>query len=427
MFGIQDRSSRPEARRPYVVRWKVDGVEHSRARRTKTEADRFRSRLLVAQQDGERFDRLTGLPESWLPRGEDVQLHEWARRWVAEQWPEWAPRTRRNDVYALARLLPLVCESRAPAPPDAMRDYLVRSLRPDVEVDAGHECERWLHRWSLTLGNLDRTVLALASQKLGVGDKGQQLGSETVRRYRRTAHSCIRRAVELDQITSDPWPPAPRGRSRRKVNRSRAAVDVRSLPDADAAVAIIQAIKSHQPGSRNYQLMSAVVFYAGLRPSEVAMLRPGALQLPDSGWGSIAVVEADDGWDEPAEPKTGARDVPIHPVLVQLLRGWLDEYRLDARALLFRTRGGRRPSQSNWARALGRACRISGHPRIRVYDLRHSAATLWIRSGVSLAETARRLGHSVETLVSTYIGAMHGDEAEANFVLDKVLRELPGP
>jgi hypothetical protein len=44
-----------------------------------------------------------------------------------------------------------------------------------------------------------------------------------------------------------------------------------------------------------------------------------------------------------------------------------------------------------------------------------------IRARVPLAEAARRLGHSVETLVSTYIGAMDGDDAEANTLIDEAL------
>jgi len=43
-----------------------------------------------------------------------------------------------------------------------------------------------------------------------------------------------------------------------------------------------------------------------------------------------------------------------------------------------------------------------------------------------LAEAARRLGHSVETLVSTYIGAMEGDDTEANALLDEVLATTRG-
>lgn len=31
-----------------------------------------------------------------------------------------------------------------------------------------------------------------------------------------------------------------------------------------------------------------------------------------------------------------------------------------------------------------------------------------LRAGMPVGETARRLGHSVETLVSTYVGALNG-------------------
>jgi hypothetical protein len=230
ILAIQDRSSRPGARKPWIVRWKVDGKEHSRSFRTKAEADRLRSRLLVAQHDGERFDRPTGLPLSWLPQGADVPVHVWARRWVAEQWPEWQPRTRRGDVYSLARFIPLVTGPGAPQPPARLRRYLCRTLPPGVEVDHDDGCERWLSRWVLPLGDLNRDFLADVSRRMGVGDKDQPLANATVRRYRRVAHSCVRRAVELGQLPVDPWPPAPRGRSRRKVNRSRSAVDVRRLP-----------------------------------------------------------------------------------------------------------------------------------------------------------------------------------------------------
>jgi integrase len=421
IFGIQDRSSRPSARKPKIARWKVDGKGHSRSFRTKAEADRFRSRLLIAQQDGERFDRATGLPASWLPQGADALMHVWARRWVAEQWPEWQPRTRRGDVYSLARFLPLVVGPSAGEPPERMRAYLCETLPPGVDVDPDDPCERWLFRWGLSLGDLTRELLADVSRLMGTGDEGQALANATVRRYRRVAHSCIRRAVELGQIPADPWPPPPRGRSRRKVNRSKSAVDVRHLPSPASVVAIIDSLRSHQPGSRTYQAMTAVVFYAGLRPSEVVMLRPRALRLPAEGWGSIAVTEADIDWDEPGDPKTGSRVVPIPPRLVAMLRAWMNDHGLAGDDLMFRTRAGGRPSESNWSRALKRACANAGQPRIRVYDFRHAAATMMLKARVPLAEVARRLGHSVETLVSTYVGAMEGDDAEANALLDNTL------
>ena len=183
----------------------------------------------------------------------------------------------------------------------------------------------------------------------------------------------------------------------------------------------IEAIASHQPGSRTYQLMTAVVYYAGLRPSEVVMLRPRALTLPATGWGRLDVVEADISFDEPGEPKTGPRSVPIPPVLVDMLSTWADERSLGADDLLFRTRTGGLPTRSNWSRAWQRALRQTGQAPLRVYDCRHAAATTWLKAGAPLGEVARRLGHSVETLVTTYVGALAEDESLANSRIAEVL------
>jgi integrase len=227
--------------------------------------------------------------------------------------------------------------------------------------------------------------------------------------------------VELARLKADPWRPSPKGRNRRKARRKRTAVDVRVLPSPETMVAVIDAIPSHQPGSRIYQVMTAVAYNGGLRPSEVVTLRPRALNLSATGWGSIEVVEADIDWDEPGEPKTDDRTVPIPPRLVELLRAWIEERGLGDGDLLFRTRNDRRPAPSNWSRTVHRAYRKVGHPPLRIYDCRHAAATTWLRAGVPLGEVSRRLGHSVETLVSTYVGALQGDDIAADKLIDATL------
>lgn len=151
------------------------------------------------------------------------------------------------------------------------------------------------------------------------------------------------------------------------------------------------------------------------------MLRPRCLDLPATGWGSIEVREADIDFDVPGEPKTGPRRVPIPPQLVAILCEWIEAHDFGDEDLLFRTRGDQRPSHSNWARAWQRALRSIGHESLRVYDCRHTAATTWLRAGVPLGEVASRMGHSVETLVSTYVGALNGDEAIANERIESVL------
>ncbi len=183
---------------------------------------------------------------------------------------------------------------------------------------------------------------------------------------------------------------------------------------------------THQPASRTYCVMTAVLYYAGMRPSEVVMLRRRSLQLPAVGWGAIEITEADISFDEPGEPKTGPRTVPIPAVLVAELRSWLADGDFEDDDLLFRTRTGQRPATSNWSRAWHRALREIEYPPLRLYDCRHAAATTWLSVGVPLGEAARRLGHSVEVLVSTYVGALTGDEAIANRLIDSVLHPDAG-
>jgi integrase len=187
----------------------------------------------------------------------------------------------------------------------------------------------------------------------------------------------------------------------------------------------IKAIATHQPGSRTYQVMTAVAYYAGLRPSEVVMLRVRSAALPITGWGRLEVTEADISFDEPGEPRTGPRSVPIPPTLVGILRDWTEQRALKSPDnLLFRTRTGSRPTASNWCRAWHRALRSIGQKPLRVYDCRHAAATTWPWSGVGFGETARRLGHSVETLVSTYVGVLDDEEQVANERVEMMLGKV---
>ncbi len=78
-----------------------------------------------------------------------------------------------------------------------------------------------------------------------------------------------------------PW--AVKGRAARKINRKSNKVDVHALPDPATMLRILDAIASHQPGSLVYQQMTSVVYFAGLRPSEVVMLRKRSLFLPGGG------------------------------------------------------------------------------------------------------------------------------------------------
>ncbi|WP_177239056.1 hypothetical protein [Streptomyces sp. PAN_FS17] len=60
------------------------------------------------------------------------------------------------------------------------------------------------------------------------------------------------------------------------------------------------------------------------------------------------------------------------------------------------------------------------------YDLRHACVSFWLRSGVSLAETARRAGQSVAVLQRYYAKVLDGEEARMNALIEQGLAEQEG-
>jgi len=220
---------------------------------------------------------------------------------------------------------------------------------------------------SLTLGELDRERVADIDRKLGLKLDGSQLAANTASRIRIVVRASVQAAIDDGAVAVDAWPQRSKTRARRKVARTKRNVDVRSFPNPTVMAEAIDAIVTQQPASSTYRVMTAVAYYACLRPSEIVMLRVRSTELPTDGWGRLDVTEADNSFAEPGEPKTGPRSVPSPPVLVDILREWCDTNRLATRErLLFRTRNDTMPSGSNWARARHRALASVGQQPMRI-------------------------------------------------------------
>lgn len=421
IYGVQDRRSTVQAKLPWIVRYNIDGRHRSKSYRTRAEAERYRGLLLQAVHAGARFDESTGEPESWQMPLSEIRVHEWARRWLAEQWQEWQPRTRTSAAEAMARFITIAVAPGAKVP-EGLRVYLYSALSPNPGDQRDTPYEKWMAKNCMPLGEFDRGRIAEIDRQLGLKLDGSPMAANTANRIRIIARACVLGAIEAGAIAADAWPPRSKTRAQRKVARTKRSIEVRALPSPAIMAEAINAIATQQPGSKTYRVMTAVAYYAGLRPSEVVMLRVRSASLPTEGWGRLEVSEADVSFDEPGEPKTGHRSVPIPPVLVAILQEWIARASFTSpEALLFRTRNDTRPSQSNWRRAWHRALESVGQKPLRIYDCRHAAATTWLRAGVPLGETARRLGHSVETLVSTYIGALDDEEQVGNQRIDSIL------
>lgn len=91
--------------------------------------------------------------------------------------------------------------------------------------------------------------------------------------------------------------------------------------------------------------------------------------------------------------------------------------------LLFADRVGAPLSPDNLrSRHFGPLCRKAGLPDgFRLYDLRHTTATLLLREGVTPKVVAERLGHDVQTLLRHYAHVLPGQQEEAAEKLDGLI------
>lgn len=93
--------------------------------------------------------------------------------------------------------------------------------------------------------------------------------------------------------------------------------------------------------------------------------------------------------------------VSQHQRRLQLGKAWEDG------DLIFTSEVGSRLHPSNLRRAYIAAVKRSGvddPAAVGFHTLRHTAASLWLMSGVSLFEVARRLGHSSTNITATRYG-----------------------
>jgi integrase len=409
---------------PFVVRWGVEGAGRpfEEAFPTKDQALDFEARIRIASRDGVRFSPRTGQPLAWgTTEARDVA--GWARAWFQEQWDTAAPRTRVSYSESLVRLIEAIAPDNAKPLDGQQRIQILNWLRdPGYSLPKG--LATWVERNGLDLGELDRVALKRVDRRLRLKLDGTAASTAYGRRHVKVAKLCLRSAVEDGLIDVLPWPEALTGSKRKKV-RKETAPGVRSTISPSEFQRLLEAIPSHQPASWMYRCFVAVLGYGGCRPSEAVLLEVEDFYLPETGWGTLSVTKALTGvgaeWDDGAEAegdvKSFERAFPIPQSLVAEVRRWLDRSGITT-GRLFVTRCDETPKGPNINRALTRACASLGLDRMTCYGFRHMAASHMVQAGVPLAETAWRMGHSVETLLRYYTERVRSQETIANGLLD---------
>ena len=157
-----------------------------------------------------------------------------------------------------------------------------------------------------------------------------------------------------------------------------------------------------------YRDVVPVLALAGLRWGEMAGLRVGdRVSVPGPGLRLSRAVLASEGGGAlyvDTLKNHRARTVPLVAELVPIIDRW--SAGKEPQAWLFAAPGGGPLRESNWKRSVGwRTARVAaGVPDVRVHDLRHTAASLWLAAGADPKVVQRVLGHATAAMTMGLYG-----------------------
>jgi integrase len=217
-------------------------------------------------------------------------------------------------------------------------------------------------------------------------------GAATVEAVARLLHRVREVALVEDQIRRNPAHGVAVEPARRR--------QPRFLTDKE-----VRAIAAKVP--ERYRALLWTLALGGLRIGEASALRVKNLDLKA---GTIRVVEssAEVGGRKVTGPTKSGKDrtVDIPPELREMLADHLKRFgnRFDREAYVFTGPRGMQIRQNAFRTRVFQpaadAAKIT--PRPTVHDLRHTAASLFARAGLTLLEAAGQLGHSATTMTERY-------------------------
>lgn len=161
-----------------------------------------------------------------------------------------------------------------------------------------------------------------------------------------------------------------------------------------------------------YGVLFELIVKTGLRPGEAM-----ALQVDDIDLRARRIrVERAVSMREVKTTKTSeARDVDLSTELVGILESYIPQLRAEAMrhgwelTWLFPSETNTPRDQSHVSKAYRRILRRAGLPAFRLYDLRHTAASLLLARCAPITYVAAQLGHAKPTTTLAFLRAPHSD------------------
>lgn len=375
-----------KAKRLVVVRyrqdrsqWEVDYLDPRDCRRHRPlfdfEAEAHELAQRVAQE-------LTdGVP---IVADRDIVLQDYALRWLESRHGDIAQRTYRSYRQSLNHyVLP------------ALGHLRLREIRP-----------RQVLGWLATL-------------------KRRGLAADTIRLAKAALALVLRRAVVEELVESNAVRSLGQEAAQGKITKAERQSKIRPLESVAQRDALLAQAAREWPYGVAFEVMAK----AGPRPGETYAFRLEDLNLRAR---TLRVERALD-FDRTLKPtKTYERRVlRLSSSLIESLRRHV--LRLKEEALrrgwgevtwLFPTEANTPVDEAKAAKAFRRALKAAGLPAHRVYDLRHTFASLMLMGGARLGYVSRQLGHKTAEVTlrwyARWIPDDAGDQAQADVLEPKL-------
>jgi integrase len=442
----------------HIVQWAVGGKRKKQPFASAALAEGFRAELVAAARKGEAFDMTSGLPMSKL-RKQSAPTTLWFRHACAYtdmKWDDAAPKTRVGIAESLATVTPVLLSSERGAPdPATMRKALygwafntskrtVGNPRQDGEPpEELAAAVAWLASHTLPVSAFnDPAVARRALDAISRRIDGTKAAASTVYRKRAVFYNVLEYAVELKLIDANPLE-----KIKKRAPKTAETVNPAVLPDRRRAESLFTAVGERRDSGKRLVAYYKCIYYAAMRPAEVAELRESDFTPPrkQGGWGEFHLRKSAPSvpreWSDSRTHRRETRQlkhrgvddfriVPCHPHLAQTIAEHIRLYGVTADGRLFRgARGGPLPDSVTsqvWrdarAAVLTKRDREAGIAQVP-YDLRHACVTNWLNAGVDAAQVAAWAGHSVAVLMRVYVQCIVGRDEIARRKIEAAFEE----
>lgn len=361
-FGYIIGSGRDGNEAPFKIRWREGGKHRKKSGyRTKTDAQAALHRIHAALADG------TLVAQRRASIGLDSVAQDWLRLHSAP-----ALRSHKLNLHNYTRhIKPFFadCPLRAVTP--------AKILELRAELQAKH-----------------------VTHPRRPKEKPRKLSAQTVNTCLALVRSILRFAAANGHVDRSPTDLMGRGKLMLPIARPKLDPPIGRPEDVGR---LLEAIREIRPD--RYALF-ATLLYTGLRKGEAAALRWSDVDLPGQ------MIHVQRSYAGPT--KSGKeRDVPV-PARLKVI---LEAHKLAepwGTELLFPNEEGEMFTKNgHWEDALRAALDRTHLPRIRLHDLRHTYAAMFIMAGGSLFDLSKNLGHHSVAFTAQQYGHLSSDHRVA--------------